>query len=243
MQHHDRRRGIGARSDHAIFKRRTADLDESGFHEGYTSWVGNASRSADAFAAHADGLLDDADLLSVTPVDGVLPRGTELTLELATELQQLAPFGLGNPDVTLLVPGCEAVQPGVVGEGKHLRFRIRQSGRDAGSAIAFGLGAQLDRFRREGRYDVVFRLEENHWNGTVAPQLVVRRVFDTPEGYEELRASLAELWRLGEEAWTPEARRIFAELELGEGEAQRRQLLESESFRALLLDPALPRAA
>jgi hypothetical protein len=55
---------------------------------------------------------------------------------------------------------------------------------------------------------------------------------------------LAELWRSGESAWTPEARRIFGELALHEeGGARRRQLLESESFRALLLDPALPRAA
>ncbi|MEV6635653.1 beta-galactosidase [Actinoplanes sp. NPDC051470] len=35
---------------------RTADLDDIGFHEGYTSWVGNASRSADAFAAHWFGV-------------------------------------------------------------------------------------------------------------------------------------------------------------------------------------------
>jgi hypothetical protein len=70
----------------------------------------------------------------------------------------------------------------------------------------------------------------------------VRRIFDTAEGYEELRASLAELWRLGESAWTPEARRIFDELALDEG-VRKRQLLESESFRALLLDAALPRAA
>jgi hypothetical protein len=118
---------------------------------------------------------------------------------------------------------------------------VRQQGRDAGSAIAFGQGFELDRLRAEGLFDVACRLKENRWNGTVAPQLVVRRVFDTPEGYEELRTSLAELWRLGEDAWTPEARRIFAELELDEG--ARRQLLESESFRALLFDPALPRAA
>ena len=97
--------------------------------------------------------------------------------------------------------------------------------------------------RAAGRFDVAFRLKENHWNGTVAPQLVVRRVFDTPEAYEELRARLAELWRGGESAWTPEARRIFGELALHEDGARRRQLLESESFRALLLDPALPRAA
>ena len=51
------------------------------------------------------------------------------------------------------------------------------------------------------------------------------------------------VWRRGESAWTPEARRIFGELALQEESGRRRQLLESESFRALLLDPALPRAA
>ena len=107
----------------------------------------------------------------MTRIDAIVP-GSALTLDLATELERLAPFGLGNPDVTLLVPACEAVQPGVVGEGKHLRFRVRQGGRDAGSAIAFGLGAQLDRMRRPVRYDLACRLKENRWNGTVAPQLV-----------------------------------------------------------------------
>jgi hypothetical protein len=158
-------------------------------------------------------------------------------------LARLAPFGLGNPDVTLLVPACELVQPGVVGEGKHLRFRVRQSGRDAGSAIAFGLGPQLDRIRRPVRYDLACRLQENRWNGTIAPQLVIRRLFDTPDGYEELRAGLAELWQAGEHAWTSDARAIFGELQLGEG--ARRQLYESEAFRALLAGTAveLPRAA
>ena len=200
---------------------------------------------AEAFAAHADERLGDGDLAPVTRIDAIVP-GSALTLRLATELERLAPFGLGNPDVTLLVPGCEAVQPGVVGEGKHLRFRIRQGGRDAGSAIAFGLGAQLDRLRREVRYDLACRLTENRWNGTVAPQVVIRRLFDAPDAYEELRTSLAELWRAGEEAWTPEARAIFAELELTAG--ARRQLYESETFRALLADARpmadeLPRAA
>ena len=119
----------------------------------------------------------------------------DLTLDLAEELERLAPFGLGNPDVTLLVPATEAVTPATVGEGKHLRFRVRQHGRDAGSAIAFGQGSQLDRLLAVGLFDVAFRLKENHWNGTVAPQLVVRRIFDTAEGYEELRAAFAELWR------------------------------------------------
>jgi single-stranded-DNA-specific exonuclease len=196
---------------------------------------------ADAFAAHADSVLGEDDLRPVTRVDAIVPASA-LTLDLAAELDRLAPFGLGNPDVTLLVPSCEAVDAATVGEGKHLRFRVRQHGRDGGSAIAFGLGAQLDRLRRDTRYDVVCRLQENRWNGTVAPQLVVRRLFDAPEGYEDLREWLAGIWRQGKSAWPPEAARIFAELGVSDG-GPKRQLLESESFRALLEREALPRAA
>src|SRR5207302_10216442 len=136
---------------------------------------------AEAFAAHADALLPEEELRPLTVVDAVLPRARRLTLDLCTELQRLAPFGLGNPAVTLLAPGCELGDLATVGEGKHLRFRVRdEDGRDAGSAIAFRLGPQLDRFRRVGRYDIAFRLEENRWNGTVAPQLVLQRLFDPP---------------------------------------------------------------
>jgi single-stranded-DNA-specific exonuclease len=203
---------------------------------------------AEAFAAHADRELADDDLHAATVVDAVV-SAEELTLGLAQELERLAPFGLGNPDVTLLVPGTRAVAPALVGDGRHLRFRVRQQGRDAGSAIAFGQGFELDRLRAEGLFDVACRLKENRWNGTVAPQLVVRRVFDTPEGYEELRESFGSLWRAGPPAWTADARRVFTELGLDSslpgGHGRRRQLLESESFRALLAREveAFPEAA
>ncbi len=196
---------------------------------------------AAAFAAHADAVLSDDDLRSSTKIDAIV-EGSKLTLDLCAELGRLAPFGLGNPGVTLLVDGCEVTDPSTVGDGKHLRFRVRHKGRDAGSAIAFGLGAQLDRFRREQRYDVAFRLQENRWNGVVSPQLVVRRVFDAAEGFPELRDWLAAQWQLSEAERTDEARTIFGELELADG--ARRSLYESETFRAMLeARPALAEAA
>src|SRR5213075_982821 len=127
----------------------------------------NVDAFARAFAEHAAGLLVEEDLQPVTRIDAVLPRGARLTLDLCTELARLAPFGLGNPEVTLLAPGCELGELGTVGEGKHLRFRVRREGRDAGSAIAFGLGSWLESYQREERFDVAFRLQENRWNGTV----------------------------------------------------------------------------
>src|SRR5205823_5234395 len=190
---------------------------------------------ADPFADQAEGLLTDEDLAPTTAVDAVLPRGAQLTLELCAELRRLAPFGLGNPQVTLLAPACEVAELATVGEGKHLRFRVRRDGLDAGSAIAFGQGTQLDRFRRVGRYDVAFRLEENRWNGTVAPQLVIRRVFDADDRFEEVYAWLRGQWHA--EQRDVLAQEIFEELEVEAG-GPRRHPLESETFRAMLAEPA-----
>jgi single-stranded-DNA-specific exonuclease len=177
------------------------ELERFGGHRaaaGLTIDPGRIDSFAAEFAAHADSVLSEDDLRPCVVVDAIV-TGNELGLPLCEELARLAPFGLGNPGVMLLVDACELSELGTVGEGS---------------------------------YDVAFRLQENRWNGTVAPQLVVRRIFDAAERYDELREWLAAEWRAGEHAWTPEARRIFAELELdGDG---RRSLLESESFRWLL---------
>jgi single-stranded-DNA-specific exonuclease len=200
-------------------------------------WVGPF---ADAFAVQAEGLLAPDDLVPTTVIDAVLPRGAKLTLDLCEELRRLAPFGLGNPDVTLLAPGCELGDLTTVGDGKHLRFRVQRDGRDAGGAIAFGQGTQLDRYRRIGRFDVAFRLQENRWNGTVSPQLVVRRVFDADDSFDELYGWLRTQWL--SEARDAHAQTIFDELVVAEG-GPKRHPLESETFRALLAEPALLRAA
>ncbi|MGB2874490.1 MAG: single-stranded-DNA-specific exonuclease RecJ [Gaiellaceae bacterium] len=195
---------------------------------------------ADAFAAVADAALGEEELRPLTTVDALV-HGADLTLELAAELAQLAPFGLGNPNVTLLLAGCEVVEPTAVGDGKHLRFRVRADGRDSGSAIAFRLGAQLERLRRVGRYDVAFRLEANQWNGTVAPQLNVRQVFEADEQYVDRREWLKSEWRKPPEARDARASGIFDELALDGG--SRGHLLESQRFLELLSETELARAA
>ncbi|MDE3190759.1 MAG: single-stranded-DNA-specific exonuclease RecJ [Acidobacteriota bacterium] len=201
----------------------------------------NIAAFAERFAEHAAGLLEEVDLQPLTRIDAIVPRGTRLSLDLCAELARLAPFGLGNPEVTLLAPGCEIGELATVGDGKHLRFRVRRDGLDAGSAIAFGSGSRLDVYRQAGRWDVAFRLNENRWNGTVAPQLVVRRIFRAEERFDDLRAWLVAEYRKPAAARDAEAAAIFAELGL---ELGKRHLLESERFRALLEAPLpLARAA
>jgi single-stranded-DNA-specific exonuclease len=191
---------------------------------------------ARAFASYADEHLVDEDLRPVTRVDAVLPAKTMPTLELCEELARLAPFGLGNPEITLLAESCELRDLATVGEGKHLRFRVR-----GGGAIAFGLGGQLERFRADSRFDVAFRLEANQWNGTIAPQLVVRRIFEPHPGYEGLREWLVGEFRKNGDR-DAAAQEVFDELGLEVGVGPR-SLLESERFRALLDQPPLAQAA
>ena len=244
-------RSVAAFDLHAALAACAGELERFGGHRaaaGLSILPDRVEAFARAFAAHAEGALSEEDLRPVVQVDAVV-RGDELTLDLAEELERLAPFGLGNPGVTLLAAACELSELGAVGDGKHLKLAVTPKGGPArpvrSGAIAFGQGAQLDRFRRPGLYDVAFRLGANRWNGTVSPQLVVKRILETPEGYEALRARLAAEWRAGEEAWSPEARAVFEELGLVEGASARRHLLESEAFRALLtgVPVELPTAA
>jgi single-stranded-DNA-specific exonuclease len=203
----------------------------------------NVDAFAEAFAEQAATVLDEEDLAPVASIDAVVARGADLSLDLCAELARLAPFGLGNPAPTLLAPGCGLAELATVGDGKHLRFRVRRDGRDAGSAIAFGQGSRLEVLRPDALYDVAFRLEENHWNGTVSPQLVVRRIFGASPRYPELRAWLAAEWKKPESARDAEAAAIFDELRIVEG-GPRRDLLESARFRALLAaEPPLAAAA
>jgi single-stranded-DNA-specific exonuclease len=200
----------------------------------------NVDDFARAFAAQAEHLLPEDALVPRTRVDAIVAPQA-LTLSLAQELRRLAPFGLGNPEVTLLTAACELAEVSTVGDGKHLRFRVRDRGRDAGGAIAFGMGARLDSYRRGLRYDVAFRLTENHWNGTVAPQLVVRRIFETPDRYDAVRSWFAEQWRLAPAERDARAQDVFEELALDGGAW--RSLLESETFRAMLEEVPLAQAA
>jgi single-stranded-DNA-specific exonuclease len=238
-------RSIGLFDLHAGLGACAGELERFGGHRaaaGLSIARERVEAFAEAFAAHADAVLEEEDLRQGVPVDAVV-QGRSLTLDLCAELQRLAPFGLGNTGVTLLLPGCEVADLATVGDGKHLRFRVREGGRDAGSAIGFGMGSQVDRLRRTGHYDVIFRLQENRWNGTVSPQLVIRRVLDAPDSYHELRQRFAREFRAGRAAWSSDARAVFAALGLDTENPEWRSLLESARFRELLLEPGLAFAA
>jgi single-stranded-DNA-specific exonuclease len=134
-----------------------------------------------AFVAHAAATLSPEDLVPVERVDAVV-AGDELGLPLAEELERLAPFGVGNPDVSLLVPAARLADARPMGEeGRHVRFTVEAGGHRA-RAVAFGVGS----LPAGELHDVTFALELNEWNGAVEPRLVLRHAQAPAPGPIEL---------------------------------------------------------
>jgi single-stranded-DNA-specific exonuclease len=134
-----------------------------------------------AFVAHAGAVLGPQDLVPVERVDAVV-AGDELGLALAEELERLAPFGIGNPEVSLLVPAARLVDARPMGEeGRHVRFTVEAGGHRA-RAVAFGVGS----LPAGDVHDVTFGLELNEWNGAVEPRLVLRHAQPPTPGPIEL---------------------------------------------------------
>jgi single-stranded-DNA-specific exonuclease len=143
----------------------------------------------ETFAAHASSVLGPEDLKRTERIDAIV-GGASLGLDLAEELKQLAPFGMGNPGVRLLVPSARVRDVRTMGEGKHARFSLH-SGSHKALGVAFGrpsLGVGED-----DPVDVAVRLEVNQWNGAVEPQVILREVYPRIAG-EDLPAA-AEWWQ------------------------------------------------
>ena len=111
-------------------------------------------------------------MVAVERVDAVV-GGDELGMTLAEELQTLAPFGRGNPGVSLLVADATFRDGRPMGEGKHVRFTVESRGARA-RAVAFGTGGRLP-VDDGAPAEATFTLEVNEWNGVTEPRLVLRQ--------------------------------------------------------------------
>jgi single-stranded-DNA-specific exonuclease len=125
----------------------------------------------EAFCAHAASVLSPADLVPEVRVDAVV-QGDTLSLTLAEELEQLAPFGMGNPPVSLLVPAARLADPRALGEGRHVAFTLSAGGARS-RCVSFGAGSALP-VEPDVPADAAVRLEIDRWNGAVSPRLVLR---------------------------------------------------------------------
>jgi single-stranded-DNA-specific exonuclease len=131
------------------------------------------------FVEEARARLRPDDLVPSVEVDADVELAV-LTESLARELQQLAPFGAGNPEPVLGARGLQAVSTRVMGDGVHLRLGVTD-GRSFAEAVGFRLGdaSELLAFTR-ARVDLAFALSIDRWNDQDRVQLIVRDM-ETPD--------------------------------------------------------------
>ncbi len=153
--------------------------------------------------AHCAQILSSEPAERVEEIDAVV--GTEaLGHELATQMARIGPFGMGNPEVRLVVPGARVDDVRPMGEEeRHARFTLR-GGPGQVRGVAFGVGGTLAKRAALGPADASVRLELNEWNGATEPRAVLGTLYEPPLAPE------SDAWRASDAEW---AQRLAAALD------------------------------
>jgi single-stranded-DNA-specific exonuclease len=147
-----------------------------------------------ALAAHAAAALSPDDLIPVERVDAVVPGG-DLGLDLAEDLELLRPFGMGNPQPTLLVPAARFERVTPMGEAKeHSRFTLVTAGGARSRGVAFRSPPRDLAPAKEQAHDIALRLEQNRWKGVAEPRVILRALCPTPPGEVETLGEGGTFW-------------------------------------------------
>jgi len=154
--------------------------------------------SVDAFrralAAHAAAALSPDDMIPVERVDAVVPGG-DLGLDLAEDLELLRPFGMGNPQPTLLVPAARFERVTGMGEEKeHSRFTLVTAGGAKSRGVAFRSPPRELAPAQERSHDIALRLEKNRWKGIEEPRVILRALCPTEPGEIEVLGEEEDFW-------------------------------------------------
>ncbi len=87
----------------------------------------------------------------------------DLSGDTFQSIQQLAPFGQGNPAPTFLSRGVEVVDCRTMGNsGEHLRLKLKQDDM-VWDSVGFGMGEHLSEM--SAPLDLVYNLEIDRWGG------------------------------------------------------------------------------
>ena len=108
-------------------------------------------------------------------IDAEVPLAS-LTTGVMQAIEQLEPYGSGNPPPLLMADRLQIVgTPKKVGDGeRHLSFRISQNGK-AMRAIAFGMGERCDELMSQGgQCCLAFTPRWNEWQGYKSVEIEVK---------------------------------------------------------------------
>ena len=126
------------------------------------------------------GLNKAASIFEETLFQEILRIDREVSIDaisgdLLRELEQMAPFGFGNPGPILACKDIPVYSVSAVGkERSHIKFRFGTEGKQEG--IAFRLGERLNELSHETSLDAAFSLDWNTFRGREDVQLMIKDI-------------------------------------------------------------------
>lgn len=119
------------------------------------------------------------------PAELALELG-DVSLELARQLEMLAPFGAANPSPVFEIDNLKLGSISYMGaEKNHARFNVMGSGTRC-QCVLFGKAHENEDILREGSLvDIAVAVEENRWNGSCRLQLNVQEIKESKELIDE----------------------------------------------------------
>jgi single-stranded-DNA-specific exonuclease len=128
----------------------------------------------------AKDMIQDTDLIPNINVDSLLDFDF-LTLQLAREVADMEPFGVGNPQPVFASKKVMITDIRTIGnEGKHLKLRLKSQGTVL-DAIAFNQGQLQEKLAKDDYIDIAYCLEINRWMGQEKVQLNIKDIKKTKE--------------------------------------------------------------
>ncbi|UOQ47330.1 single-stranded-DNA-specific exonuclease RecJ [Gracilibacillus caseinilyticus] len=98
---------------------------------------------------------------------------SDINMELLETIDQLAPFGMGNPKPLFHLEATPSDIKQIGATKNHLKLRFSESGQQL-DTIGFGLGEKVPYLAKQTPVEVVGELQINEWNGIRKPQMLIK---------------------------------------------------------------------
>jgi single-stranded-DNA-specific exonuclease len=165
-------------------------------------------------------------------------EASALTVEALDALEQLEPWGTGNPRPVLVLRGVQVQNAALVGRGRHLKLKLESRGVTL-DAIWFSADSDALALAPGCRTDVAFHPQINVFRGVRSVQLQVIDLHAAPSR-AQLEQSIYDRFARGEPLTPPEARSLLPDradfVELW-------RWLERQSAAGTVVEDTLPRIA
>ncbi len=138
-----------------------------------TAKIGDLSAFLEKNAIEA---ITTAHTIRSLTVDAEIPFSL-LTKQLFDALQQLSPFGMGNPEPVFVSYAATVVDVKYVGtERQHIKLQLKSNDSEVIEAIGFGMTELASDLQRGDSVSIVFTLSENTWNSKISLQLKLKDI-------------------------------------------------------------------